>query len=86
MQNQIDIDHRHCLAIILEIGERLQAYLRVDPELPASLKKQVDQLHQLEDPSPSIVPDVKHRFGNEPSRGDVRGADQSRFTWSWRRK
>ena len=87
MRNAIDIDHKHSRAICQEIGERLQAYLRVDPELPASLKKQVDQLPQLEGQSPSIVPDMEHRFGNEPSRGDARGGDQSRFTWPpWRRK
>ena len=87
MHNPIDIGHKHSRAICQEIGERLQAYLRVEPELPASLKKQVDQLLQLEGQSPSIVPDVEHRFGNdEPSRGDTRGSDQSRFTWPWRRK
>ena len=56
MQNQVDIDHKHSRAICQEIGERLQAYLRVELELPASLKKQLDQLHQLESQSPSIVP------------------------------
>jgi hypothetical protein len=81
--NPIDIDHKHSRAICEEIGERLQAYLRVEPELPASLKKRVDQLLQLEGPSPSIVPDMGH-FGNEPSRGDARGGDQFRFTWPWR--
>ena len=86
MQNQVDIDHKHSRAICQEIGERLQAYLRVELELPASLKKQLDQLHQLESQSPSIVPDVEHSFENEPSRGDARGGDQFRFTWPWRRK
>jgi hypothetical protein len=86
MRNPIDIDHKHSQAICLEIGERLQAYLRVEPELPASLKKRVDQLLQLEGPSPSIVTDMEHSFGNEPSRGDARGVDQFRFTWPWRRK
>jgi hypothetical protein len=87
MRNPIDIDHKHSRAICQEIGERLQAYLRVEPELPTSLKEQVDQLLQLEGQSPSIVPDVEHRFGNEPSiRGDARGGDQFQFTWPWRRK
>jgi len=86
MQNQVDIDHKHSRAICQEIGERLQAYLRVELELPASLKKQLDQLHQLESQSPSIVPDVEHSFENEASRGDARGGDQFRFTWPWRRK
>ena len=86
MQNQVDIDHKHSRAICQEIGERLQAYLRVELELPASLKKQLDQLHQLESQSPSIVPDVEHSFENEASRGDARGGEQFRFTWPWRRK
>jgi hypothetical protein len=83
MRNPINIDHKHSQAICLEIGERLQAYLRVEPELPAKLKKQVDQLLQLEGQSPSIVPDVVHRFENEP---DAHGGDQYRFTRPWRRK
>jgi hypothetical protein len=86
MRNPIDIDHKHSRAICQEIGERLQAYLRVEPELPASPKKQVDQLHQLEGQSPSIVPDVEHRFKTEPSRDGASRGDQSRFTWPWRRK
>jgi hypothetical protein len=61
MQNQIDIDHKHSQAICQEIGERLQAYLKVDPEPSASLKKQV---LQLEGQSPSIVPDARRREGD----------------------
>ena len=66
MRNPIDIDHKHSRAISQEIGERLQAYLRVEPELPANIRMQVDQLQQLEGQSPSIVPDEEH--GNEPSK------------------
>ncbi len=62
MRNHVDIDHKHCRAIILEIGERLRASLREEPELPASFKTQIDRLRELEDQeSPSIVPDKGER-------------------------
>jgi hypothetical protein len=67
MRNRIDIDHLHSRAICREIGERLQAYLKPEPKLPARLKKQIDQLGGLEGQSPSIVPDEEHGFGNKPS-------------------
>ena len=79
MGDGIDIDHLHSRAICREIGERLQAYLKPEPELTAHLRKQVDQLRELEGQSPSIVPDVERRLRNE--RGN-----RSPFTWSWRRK
>src|SRR6516162_7623442 len=85
MRNPIDIDHTHSRAICREIGERLQQYLRVEAELPASMREQIHQLHELEGQSPSIVPDMEHGFGNEPRRG-VSRRDASRFTWPWRRK
>jgi hypothetical protein len=44
MHNHIDIDHAHSLAIWQEIGERLQQYIRVEPELPASVRKHVNRL------------------------------------------
>ena len=44
MRNPIDIDHAHSRAIRQEIGERLQQHIRVEPELPASLKKHVNRL------------------------------------------
>jgi len=69
MRNPIDIDHKHSRAISQEIGERLQAYLRVEPELPANIRMRVDQLQQLEGQTPSIVPDEEHGLGNEPSKG-----------------
>ena len=48
MGNRIDIDYRHSRAIVQEIGERLRAILREEPELPASLRLQIDQLRELE--------------------------------------
>ena len=57
MRSQVDLDRRHCRAIILEIGERLGASLRVEPEIPASYKTQIERLRELDDQeSPSIVP------------------------------
>src|SRR6516165_5118279 len=68
MRNPVDIDHTHSRAICREIGERLQQYLITEAELPASMRKQVQRLHELEGQSPSIVPDVEHGFGNELRR------------------
>jgi hypothetical protein len=56
MPNHIDLDHKHCRAITLEIGERLGALLPLEPEFPPSFKTQIERLRKLED-SPSIVPD-----------------------------
>jgi len=56
MRNFIDIDYMHSRAIVREIGERLRASLKPEPELPASLKMQIDRLRKLEEQSPSIVP------------------------------
>ena len=86
MRNSVDIDHRHSRAICDEIGERLQSHLRIESELPVGLRMQVEQLHRLEVQSPSIVPDVEHGFGNEPSEGNASRGDSSRFTWPWRRR
>ena len=85
MRNRIDIDHLHSRAICREIGERLQAYLEPEPGLPAHLRKQVNRFCELEGQSPSIVPDVEHRLGNEPGSHVSRG-DRSRLAWPWRRK
>ena len=60
MRNFIDIDYMHSRAIVREIGERLRASLKPEPELPASLKMQIDRLRKLEEQSPSIVPDKEH--------------------------
>jgi hypothetical protein len=60
MQKFIDIDHVHCRAIVREIGERLRTSLKSEPELPPSLKIQIDRLGKLKEQSPSIVPDMEH--------------------------
>jgi hypothetical protein len=60
MHRRIDIDNGHSRAIVREIGERLRMSLKPNPELPASLKMQIDRLHELEEQSPSIVPDAEH--------------------------
>jgi hypothetical protein len=39
MRNRIDIDPKHSRAIVQEIGERLRAFLKEDPELPGSLSR-----------------------------------------------
>ena len=56
MLNRIDIDPEHGRAILQEIGERLRAILKEEPELPRSLGEQIDRLRELEAPSPSIIP------------------------------
>jgi hypothetical protein len=83
MHNRIDIDHRHSLAISREIGERLQASLKVEPELPPSIRNRIERLRELEGQSPSIVPTMEHDVGNE-THNDERFAG-TRPSW-WRRK
>ena len=58
MRNRIDMDPKHSRAIVQEIGERLRAFLKEEPELPRSLRAQLDRLRELEleEPSPSIIP------------------------------
>jgi hypothetical protein len=56
MRNRIDIDSKHSRAIVQEIGERLRAFLQEEPELPGSLRTQIDRLRELEEQSPSIIP------------------------------
>jgi hypothetical protein len=56
MRNRVDIDLNHSLAIVQEIGERLRAFLKEEPELPGSLRVQIDRLRELEEQSPSIIP------------------------------
>jgi hypothetical protein len=85
MRNCIDIDRTHSRAISQEIGDRLRAYLREEPQLPASLRKQVDRFRELEGQAPSIGPTVPQELEDKPYK-DVRRGDQSRFTWWWRRK
>ena len=55
MRNRVDIDYTHSRAIIREVGKTLQADLKVDPELPASLRTQIDRLRRLEGQSPPTV-------------------------------
>jgi hypothetical protein len=59
MRNSIDIDHTHSRAIIQETGERLRAFLKEEPELPGSLGTQIDRLRELEEQSPSIIPNTE---------------------------
>jgi hypothetical protein len=56
MRNRIDIDPKHSRAIVQEIGERLRAVLKEEPECPGSLRTQIDRLRGVEEQSPSIVP------------------------------
>ena len=56
MRDRIDIDHKHSRAIVQEIGERLRAVLKEEPECPGSLRTQIDRLREFEEQSPSIVP------------------------------
>ena len=46
MRNHIDIDLTHSRAIAQEIGERLRTSLSVEPELPDSLRIQIDRLRR----------------------------------------
>src|SRR5882672_4000339 len=56
MRNRIEIDPKPSRAIVQEIGERLRALLQEEPELPGSLRTQIDRLRELEEQSPSIIP------------------------------
>jgi formate-dependent phosphoribosylglycinamide formyltransferase (GAR transformylase) len=60
MHTSIDIDHVHSRAIVREIGERLRMALKPESEIPETLKMQVNRLRELEQQSPSIVPDAEH--------------------------
>ena len=59
LRDRIDIDPKHSRAIVQEIGERLRAFLKEEPELPGSLRTQIDQLRELEEQSPSIIPSAE---------------------------
>jgi hypothetical protein len=50
------IDYTHSRAIVREIGERMRASLKPEPELPARFKTQIERLRALEEQSPSIIP------------------------------
>ena len=60
MRNRLDIDPKHSRAIVQEIGERLRALLKEEPELPGSLGTQLDRLREFEKQSPSIIPAAEH--------------------------
>jgi len=47
MRNHIDLDHKHCRAITLELGERRGLLLPVEPEFPASFETQIERLHSV---------------------------------------
>jgi hypothetical protein len=85
MQNRVDIDEKTSRAIIREIGERLRAVVGQDPDVPASLRKQINRLRELISQPPQIVPTVEHGFEYKPHE-HVSLGDQSRFAWFWRRK
>ena len=55
MRNRIEIDSKHSRAIVQEIGERLRAFLHEEPELPGTLRAQINRLRELEEQSPSII-------------------------------
>jgi hypothetical protein len=59
MRNHIDIDSKHSRAIVQQIGERLAAFTKEDPQLPASLRAQIDRLRELEEQSPPIIPSTE---------------------------
>ena len=61
MRNRIDIDPKNSRAIVQEIGERLRAFLKEEPELPRSLRTQIDRLGELEEQSPSIISAAERR-------------------------
>lgn len=61
MRSRIDIDRTHARAICRAVGERLRAYLREEPELPATLRKQVSRLREVERRS-------TEKTGNSPRR------------------
>jgi hypothetical protein len=85
MRDRVDIDEKTSRAIIREIGERLRAVIRQDPDVPASLRKQIDRLRELKSHPPPIVPTVEHGFEYKP-RERVSLGDRLRFAWLWRRK
>jgi hypothetical protein len=69
MKNRIDIDRSHSRAIVQEIGERLQQYLRAEPELPPSIRRQVDRLRESRRASRlQLFPMWNHGFRNAPKK------------------
>jgi hypothetical protein len=68
MPNHIDIDHRHSRAMVQEIGERLRASLKPEPELPGNFRTQINRLRELEEQSPSIIPAAERWSWGKPRR------------------
>jgi hypothetical protein len=66
MRDCIDIDPKHSRAIVQEIGEKLRALLKEEPELPGSLRTQLERLRELEEQSPSIIPSAERRDKRRP--------------------
>ncbi|MGX9431177.1 hypothetical protein [Bradyrhizobium sp. LeoA1S1] len=60
MRNQVDIDQATSRAIVREIGERLRASLKPEPELPPSVRTQINRLQELESQSPWMGPAAEH--------------------------
>jgi hypothetical protein len=63
MEQRVHLDHVHCRAILLEVGERLRATLPVEGQskLPAHIEDRLKRLRELDDDySPSIVPSLEH--------------------------
>jgi hypothetical protein len=53
----VRIDPTHSRAISAKIAERLRVILAKEkPEVPSSIKSQIDRLRELDEDSPSIVP------------------------------
>ena len=61
MRHSIDIDSQHSRAIAEEIGDRLRAFLKEEPELPESLGAQLDRLGEFEEQSSSTIGDGRRR-------------------------
>jgi hypothetical protein len=68
MRSPTDIDHAHRQAIRQEIGERLQQYMRVEPELPPRIRKYVNRLGE----SRKISTLQSFRTGNRLRNHDAR--------------
>jgi hypothetical protein len=66
MRNRINIDYKHSRAIVQAIGRGLHVFLKEEPELPGSLKMQIDRLRELEEQSPSTSPAAER--WDEPRR------------------
>ena len=54
------IDRIHSLAICAEMGDRLRVSLKDQSPLPISLSHRLNQLRDLEEQSPSIVPSMRN--------------------------